>query len=119
MKFILHRVKITGIILILLSTTASCSKQEDAQPIVVVDDQPNQYDVPFASVPGTTDIAMYEVNLGVFSPGGNLSGVKNKLDQLKELGINVIWLMPIYPIGELKGVGSPYSVKDYKQVNTA
>jgi glycosidase len=39
------------------------------------------------------------------------------LDSIKALGVNVIWLMPTYPIGILKASGSPYSVKDYEGVN--
>ncbi len=64
---------------------------------------------------------MYEVNLRAFSPGGNFAGVTAGLDSIKSLGVNTIWLMPIYPVGELNSVGqlgSPYSVKNYKEVNT-
>lgn len=79
---------------------------------------PVQYDVPFNKVPNTSDIVMYEVNLKAFSNEGNLKGVQNKLDHIKDLGVNVVWLMPIYPIGTVKSVGSPYAIKDYKGVNT-
>lgn len=82
-------------------------------------DIPVQYDVPYNNVPNTPDIAMYEVNLLAFSSEGNLKGVQAKLDSIKKIGINTIWLMPIYPIGELKGVGSPYAVRNYTQVNPA
>lgn len=79
----------------------------------------NQYDVPFDGVPAISDIHMYEVNIGAYSIHGNLEGVRNRLDAIKDLGINVIWLMPTYPIGELNGIGSPYAVKDYMEVNPA
>jgi alpha-amylase len=99
----------------------ACSKSDDPGTTTkpVVEEQPKQYDVPFANVPATTDIAMYEVNLWAFSASTNLNGVKARLDELKALGVNVIWLMPIYPSGELKSVGSPYAVKNYTQVNPA
>jgi glycosidase len=83
-----------------------------------VNQDPEQYDVPFNKVPNTADIIMYEVNLRAFSNEGNLKGVQNRLDQIKDLGVNVVWLMPIHPIGVLKGIGSPYAIKDYKGVNT-
>lgn len=86
------------------------------QPPVSKD--PVQYDVPFNNVPNTSDIIMYEVNLRAFSNEGTLKGVQNRLDQIKDLGVNVVWLMPIYPIGTVKSVGSPYCIKDYKSVNT-
>ena len=76
-----------------------------------------QYGTPFVHIPKTKDIIMYEVNLRAFSPGGDLHGVIDRLDQIKALGVNVLWLMPIYPIGTIHSVNSPYSVKNYKEVN--
>ena len=78
---------------------------------------PAQYGTPYASVPATKNIVMYEVNIKTFTPA-NFQGVEARLDSIKALGVNVIWLMPTYPIGVLKGVGSPYSVKDYEGVNS-
>jgi alpha-amylase len=66
---------------------------------------------------------LYECNIRQFSPEGNLTGVSNQLQRLKDLGIDVLWLMPIHPIGALNrkekatDLGSPYSVKDYYAVN--
>jgi glycosidase len=36
---------------------------------------------------------------------------------VKALGINAIWIMPIYPIGNLNSFGSPYCIKNYEEVN--
>ncbi|MFO7614729.1 MAG: alpha-amylase family glycosyl hydrolase, partial [Bacteroidales bacterium] len=69
------------------------------------------------TVPKTEDIVMYEVNLRALSASGDFQGVIGRMDEIKALGINVIWLMPIHPIGEINSVNSPYSVKNYKQVN--
>jgi glycosidase len=66
--------------------------------------------------------AIYEVNVRDFSPGGNLPGVTAGLDRIQAAGANVIWLMPIYPLGVLnhKGpLGSPYAVRDYNAINPA
>ncbi|MCX7987314.1 MAG: alpha-amylase family glycosyl hydrolase [Bacteroidales bacterium] len=65
-------------------------------------------------------LVFYEINLRSFGPGCNLKEVEKQLDSIQALGVNVIWLMPIFPIGEEKRVGelgSPYSVKDYTDVN--
>ncbi|MGC8803551.1 MAG: alpha-amylase family glycosyl hydrolase, partial [Bacteroidales bacterium] len=70
--------------------------------------------------PATEKLVFYEINLRSFGPGCNLKEVEKQLDSIAALGVNVIWLMPIYPIGEIKRVGelgSPYSVKDYTDVN--
>lgn len=69
------------------------------------------------TVPDTKDIIMYEINIGSFSAAGNLRGIIDRLDNIKALGINTIWLMPIHPIGTVKSFGSPYCVKDYFAVN--
>ncbi len=63
---------------------------------------------------------IYEIFPRDFSAAGDLKGVTAKLDQLKDLGVTVLWLMPIHPIGEKgrKGdFGSPYSIKDYYAVD--
>ncbi|MFO7977042.1 MAG: alpha-amylase family glycosyl hydrolase [Bacteroidales bacterium] len=75
-----------------------------------------QYGTPFDQVPATEDIVMYEVNLRAFSASGDIQGVLNKMDHIEELGVNVIWLMPVHPIGQVNSVNSPYSVSDHKAV---
>jgi len=77
-----------------------------------------QYGVPFAHLPASEDLIIYEVNLRAFSSSGDLQGVINRLDELQSLGVKVIWLMPIHPIGEVNSVNSPYSVKDFKAVSS-
>lgn len=69
------------------------------------------------TVPKTEDIVMYEVNLRALSSTGDFQGVIGRLGAIKSLGVNVIWLMPIHPIGAIHSVNSPYSVKNYKEVN--
>ena len=89
-------------------------------PVVVSDTLPPQYGAPYSQVPDTKDVIMYEVNIRGFSPQHNLEGVVNRLDSIKSLGVNVIWLMPLYPVGKLHAVppmGSPYSVQNYEAVN--
>lgn len=63
---------------------------------------------------------IYEVNIRQYTPEGTLSAFSEHLPRLKELGVDIIWLMPIYPISELnhKGsLGSYYAVADYQEVN--
>ncbi|MBL0013209.1 MAG: alpha-amylase [Flavobacterium sp.] len=67
--------------------------------------------------PETEDIVMYEININAFSSMRNLRGIINRLDAIKALGVNTIWLMPIYPVGTVNSFGSPYCVKNYTAVN--
>jgi glycosidase len=78
---------------------------------------PIPYGTPYASVPATEDIVMYEINQRAFSSTGNFQGIIDRLDSIKALGVNVIWLMPVHPIGVTRTVNSPYCVKNYKEVN--
>ncbi len=63
---------------------------------------------------------LYEVYVRAFSPEGTFEGVTRRLDELQKAGIELLWFMPIYPIGKLnrKGrVGCPYAISDYFTVN--
>ena len=68
----------------------------------------------------TYNSVVYEVNVRQFSPEGTFKGVEAQLPRLKDLGVDVLWLMPMYEIGtvERKGsLGSYYAISDYKKVN--
>ena len=100
----------------------SCGKDGSSLPSIppvttITDSTPVQYGTPFANVPNRKDATIYQVNIRAFSQDGNFAGVTARLDSIKALGVNVIYLMPIYPVGQVKSVNSPYCVKDYKAVN--
>ena len=66
------------------------------------------------------DGVVYEIFPRNFSAEGNFNGITARLDDLKNLGVNILWLMPIHPLGEKlrKGtLGSPYAVRDYYAIN--
>ena len=59
------------------------------------------------------DAVIYEVYLRSFSKEGTLKALEARIRELKKLGVTVVWLMPIHPVGRInrKGtLGSPYSV---------
>ena len=78
---------------------------------------PQQYGTPLVNVPDPDKACIYEVNLRAQSSEGTLQGVISKLQHIKSLGTNVIWLMPIYEEGSVNSVGSPYCVKNYTKIN--
>ncbi|MBR5101645.1 MAG: alpha-amylase, partial [Muribaculaceae bacterium] len=94
-------------VITLLLSTACKPKQEN---------QNNGGNAAEFVMPAPADIAMYQVNPRVFAPQNSLNAVAARIDSIKALGVNVIWVMPIYPIGEEKSKNSPYSIKDYKAV---
>jgi glycosidase len=68
------------------------------------------------------DPIVYEINPRAFSPSGNFEGVRQRLDHLERLGVNVLWIMPIHPVGVTgrKGpLGSPYAATDYFAIDPA
>ena len=68
-------------------------------------------------LPAVKDVVMYQVNPRVFAPQNSLKAVASRVDAISKLGANVMWVMPIYPIGKIKSKNSPYSISDYKAVN--
>lgn len=66
--------------------------------------------------PEVADVVLYQVNPRVFAPSNSFQAILSRLDTIEDLGVNMLWIMPIYPIGEEKSKNSPYSVRDYKAV---
>jgi glycosidase len=63
---------------------------------------------------------MYEIFPRNFSATGDFNGITARLDELKDLGVDILWLMPVHPLGEKlkKGtIGSPYCVCDFYAIN--
>ena len=94
-------------------------------PVMALGDQsPDPYKpVPYVKIrhpDWTRDAVIYELNTRQFTAEGTFRAAEKQLPRLKKLGVDIIWLMPIHPIGKLhrKGkLGSPYSVRDYYAVN--
>ena len=63
---------------------------------------------------------IYSVFVRNHTPEGTFRALERDLDRLSALGTDIVWLMPIHPIGEVgrKGtLGSPYAIRDYRDVN--
>ncbi|OMQ12172.1 hypothetical protein BXU01_04635 [[Flexibacter] sp. ATCC 35103] len=80
---------------------------------------PAQYGTPYTGVPDPRDANIYQVHIRPHSASGTLAAVTSDLDRIKSLGINVLYLMPIYPYGtDSRSSNSPYCIKDYKSVGS-
>ena len=63
---------------------------------------------------------MYSIYVRNYSEAGTFRAVERDLDRIKELGVDIIWFMPIHPLGEKarKGeLGSPYAIRNYREIN--
>ena len=95
----------------------SCSKKDSDNSIAT--EQVNGELKPFTAEEAETAV-IYEVNVRQFSPEGTFAAVTKEIPNIKKLGVKILWLMPIHPIGVEKrkeGLGSYYSISDYRGVN--
>ena len=101
-----------GIVLILASGSYRSSAQQPARDV--------SREQARSSRDWVRDGVVYEIFPRAFSPQGNFDGITARLDDLKDLGVDILWLMPIHPIGQEKKkgtIGSPYAVRDYFGIN--
>lgn len=101
----------TGILLAILFFITGCLQQSaDTSVTEVLAEHPEW----------TRNAVVYEVNIRQYSGEGTFDAFREHLPRLKKMGVDILWLMPIHPIGEEKRkgeLGSYYSVKDYTAVN--
>ena len=67
------------------------------------------------------DAVVYEMNVRQLTDEGTFTAAMRHLRHLKDIGVDIVWLMPIYPIGEVErkgSLGSYYSISDYCAVNS-
>jgi glycosidase len=82
--------------------------------------QNQPFTTPLKTVEWSKNASIYEVNVRQFSKEGTFKALEKELPRLKAMGVDILWLMPINPIGvkNRKGsLGSYYAVKDYMAVN--
>lgn len=105
---------LTALTLAALALTACATSSAPASPYA-----PQPY-IRLTHADWTRDAVIYQLNTRQFTAEGNFRAAQAELPRLADMGIDIIWLMPIHPIGEVNrkgGLGSPYSVKDYFAVN--
>ncbi|MCF6352978.1 MAG: alpha-glucosidase C-terminal domain-containing protein [Cyclobacteriaceae bacterium] len=96
-------------ILLSISCNPSTEKVETVQ--IPTSENPKEW---------SKNATIYEVNIRQYTPEGTINAFAEHLPQLDSLGVDILWLMPIFPIGEENrkgGMGSAYSIKDYQAVN--
>ncbi len=104
--------KRTGLALIAAALAAS--------PALARPDYTPREAVEIANAAWTRDAVLYQINTRQFTSEGAFKAAQAQLPRLAAMGVDIIWLMPIHPIGEAnrKGsLGSPYAVRDYRAVN--
>jgi glycosidase len=80
----------------------------------------SEIDNPTPSIDWIKNNVVYEVNTRQFNNGGTFKSFMPEIPRIKALGVDVLWFMPVYPIGQLNrkgGLGSYYSIKNYHEIN--
>lgn len=106
-------------LLLFLNSCSEKPKTQETQVAVIDPYAPKEY-VKIEHPEWTKNASIYQLNTRQFSQEGTFAAAEKELPRLKDLGVDIVWLMPIHEIGvkNRKGtLGSPYSVKDYYSVN--
>jgi glycosidase len=109
------------LLLVFITISARCVHQEPQtnNDMDLTNYQPQPY-VKLTHPAWSKNATIYEVNIRQYTPEGTFDAFARHLPRLKNMGVDILWLMPIHPIGveNRKGtLGSYYSVKDYYGVN--
>lgn len=75
-----------------------------------------------STAPWWKNANIYEVNIRQYTPEGTFSAFRKHLPRLKEMGVDILWFMPVHPISETNrkgGLGSYYAISDYRGINPA
>ena len=99
----------------------ACERRTDDTAIVTPTTEPVADLAVEPNVPDwSKDAVIYEVNLRHFTPAGTFAAFEEHIPRLAEMGVDLLWFMPIHPVSEVnrKGeLGSPYAVGDYTATN--
>ncbi|HUI29146.1 MAG TPA: alpha-amylase family glycosyl hydrolase [Candidatus Acidoferrales bacterium] len=101
------------------TVTCSTSKDTSYQRVaLVVDSSGNHFpDISNWHASWIDSAVIYEVYVKTFSLDGDFTALTNRIQQIKNLGINVIWLMPIHPTPQLSPSNPGYAIENYFAVN--
>lgn len=101
------------ILIMVIAILISCNSNK-------TNNQNNRTEMESKHIDWSKNANIYEVNIRQYTDEGTIKAFQEHLPRLKKMGVDILWLMPIFPIGESnrKGsLGSYYAVKDYKDVN--
>ncbi|MGQ1909721.1 alpha-amylase family glycosyl hydrolase [Marinifilum sp. RC60d5] len=103
--------QIVLVLVVLAGMLAGCQNKPAAKAVDIKAEKPVEW---------SRNANIYEVNIRQYTPEGTINAFAKHMPRLKEMGVDILWLMPVYPISEKnrKGsMGSYYAVADYRAVN--
>ena len=109
----------------LLACLSGCNNQKSGHAELISPQQdtnryqPKEY-VQIHHPDWSRNATIYEVNIRQYTPEGTFKAFEKHLQRLKNMGVGILWIMPVNPVGVVnrKGtLGSPYAVRDYYGIN--
>ena len=116
------RLSLRAFALLLIPVLLACASLQTHAQALPTDTLDSSRAIARAVPPWLSTAIVYEIFPRDFSAEGTLNGVTAKMGTLEQLGFNVLWIMPIQPIGverRLGPLGSPYSIRDYYAIDPA
>ena len=107
-------------IVLLCTLFLHCTRDRAQREMTVLSDTPTSISGDTAVPEWARDAVIYEVNIRQYSPEGTFNAFADNLPRLADLGVDILWLMPVYPISSTKrkgSLGSYYAVSDFEKVN--
>ena len=114
----MKRLKICIVAAAAIVAAASCKEDTRNNLILKGPEQVTKSVTAPAPAAGTQHHVIYEANPRCFAASGQINAIKNRLTHIKALGTDIIWIMPVYPLGAKNAFGSPYCIKDFKDVRS-
>lgn len=109
----LFRATLIPVIILVLIISGGCQNQKQVE-------EKNMGTISLTLPEWARGACIYEVNIRQYTPEGTFIAFKQHLPRLQEMGVGILWFMPIYPISDTKkkgSLGSYYAVTDYRQTN--
>ena len=113
MKKLKNQLFSPAVILVLLATLVACNSNQQKKEVKIKKQESMDAD-------WSKNANIYEVNIRQYTEEGTIKAFVEHLPRLQEMGVDILWIMPVFPVGELnrKGsLGSYYAVRDYKDIN--
>ena len=107
---------LSTLLILMIASACNSEEQETEKQDAAPKTEKGKVEVPSWAKNAT----LYEVNIRQFTPEGTFTAIIPHLDRLADMGVDILWLMPIHPISETKRkgtLGSYYAVNDFKDVN--
>ena len=114
-----YMIKLATLIISISALMSSCTKASDDRKIIIGPDGGTTTQALVLEGTERDNWQIYQVNPKLYGSSGAFGKIEDRLDDIKALGTEILYLMPIYEEGKEKSIGSPYCIRNFKALNTS